>query len=426
MTFVSGSWAAVAGDFIQVLILMPVTVVAAFLAIRQVGGVPAFVRRLPAGHLDLSTVLDSKLMLIWAAAILIKQFISTNNILEASRYLCVKDGAQARKAALLAAVLFLIGPVVWFLPPMASSILYPNLHAMFPHLQNPAEGAFVAVCVATMPAGMIGLLLSGIFSATMSSMDTGLNRNAGIFVKNFYQPVIRPKASEAELVRAGRWSTAVLGGLIIVAAVNFSQLKGLGLFNLMLEFGTLVAVPYALPLVLGAIVSRTPPWAGWSTTFLCFAVSLLTVHWFGPDWLAQTLHRARLSPADAGYWTVAIGLAANVVIGTAWFLISGVFWSRLPGADRQRIADFDRLMRTPVDFTREMGAGSDTRQSGLLGMLCLVYGAFILLLALIPNPLFGRLGFLFCGGVVVLVGVLLRRAARHQPAAPAAQAAARG
>jgi Na+/proline symporter len=38
----------------------------------------------------------------------------------------------------------------------------------------------------TMPAGLLGLLVTGIFSATMSSMDTGLNRNAGVFIKNVY------------------------------------------------------------------------------------------------------------------------------------------------------------------------------------------------------------------------------------------------
>ena len=35
-----------------------------------------------------------------------------------------------------------------------------------------------------------------------------------------------------------------------------------------------------------------------------------------------------------------------------------------------------------------------------MGLLCLIYGGFITLLALIPNPLIGRLAFLFCGGVM--------------------------
>jgi Na+/proline symporter len=363
---------------------------------------------------------DSKLLLVWVIAIFIKQFISTNNLLEASRYLCVKDGGHARKAALLAGGLFLLGPLVWFIPPLAAVVLFPDLHALFPALHTPSEGSYVAVCQATMPAGMIGLLVSGIFAATMSSMDSGLNRNAGIFVKNFYQPVLRPAAAEGELVRAGRWTTAVMGVLIILAGLNFSRLHNIGLFDLMLQFGTLVAVPYSLPLTLGVLFPRTPAWAGWSTTFLCLGVSLLCVNFFGPEWLAHLLHRGALAPGQAAYWTVASGLVANIVIGTAWFLASRWWWSRTAAPARRRIDAFARRMETPVDFAREIGAGSDGQQARTLGFFSLAYGGFILLLALIPNAPGGRLAFLGCGGIVLIIGLWLRWLGRRRPPAPTA------
>ena len=64
-----------------------------------------------------------------------------------------------------------------------------------------------------------------------------------------------------------------------------------------------------------------------------------------------------------------------------------------------------------MDFASEEGAGSDRAQARLLGKLSLAYGGFITLLALIPNPLGGRLGFVFCGLVVIAVGMALKRAA---------------
>ncbi len=411
MTFVGGSWAAVAGDFIQVLILMPVTIVAAVLALNYVGGPTAFLEKLPAGHLDVGVIFESKLMLLWVLAIIVKQFISTNNLIDASRYLCVKDSSHARKAALLAAVLFAIGPIIWFIPPMAARIVHPDLATMFPALSNPSETAFVAICITTMPAGMIGLLLSGIFSATMSSMDSGLNRNAGIFVKNFYQSVLRPQASDRELVLTGRITTGIMGALVIVAALNFSRMKDLGLFDLMLQFGTLVAVPYTIPLVLGVFVKKTPPWSGWSTVFFGFFVSLLTTRFLGPDWLEATYGLPPLSSADRSYWTVGAGLFVNVTLGTLWFLGTTLFWKRTAAPTRDRIETFYTRMLTPIDFTGEGGESSDFRQGRLLGMLCLAYGAFIIALALIPNPISGRLGFVFCGVVVGSIGIALRRAA---------------
>ena len=38
------------------------------------------------------------------------------------------------------------------------------------------------------------------------------------------------------------------------------------------------------------------------------------------------------------------------------------------------------------------------------------------LLALVPNPLVGRLAFLGCGGVVLIVGTALVRVSRRAPA----------
>jgi solute:Na+ symporter, SSS family len=413
VTIAGGSWAAVAGDFIQVLILMPVTIFAAFLALREVGGVGAFLDKLPAGHLDLSAAFDSKIMLLWIVAILIKQFISTNNLLDSSRYLCVKDSQHARRAGMLGCILFIVGPIVWFIPPMAARIVHPDLSGMFPALKNPSEGAFLAMCITTMPAGMVGLLLSGIFAATMSSMDSGLNRNAGIFVKSFYQTIVRPRATDRELVVAGKLTTTIMGVMVILAGLFFSRLEHLGLFNLMLLFGTLVAVPYSLPLVLCLFVKRTPPWAGWSTVFICFAVSLVTTYYLDAAWLRRTFELGTtLTKADESNWPVAAGLFMNVGIGCIWFFSTRLFWNSSSAEYRARVEKFFVQMRTPIDFKREIGEESDSQQGAVLGLLCLYYGGFISLLALIPNPFVGRMGFLFCGGVVVLIGLALRRAAR--------------
>jgi hypothetical protein len=50
----------------------------------------------------------------------------------------------------------------------------------------------------------------------------------------------------------------------------------------------------------------------------------------------------------------------------------------------------------------------DMAQLETLSKLCLPYGGFIMLLAAIPNPLGGRLCFIFSGGVIVGIGLLLR------------------
>jgi len=53
MALIGGSWAVLASDFIQVLILMPVCLAVTVLALLKVGGIGGFVARVPAAHLDL-------------------------------------------------------------------------------------------------------------------------------------------------------------------------------------------------------------------------------------------------------------------------------------------------------------------------------------------------------------------------------------
>ncbi len=402
-----GSWAVVAGDFIQMLILMPVTIVAAIFALVQVGGVGAFIQKVPHRHLALTEGVRSEIIYLWIIAILIKQFIVTNTLLESSRYLSVKDTRNARLAALLGTVLFLIGPLVWFIPPMVAAITHPDLHQMFPRLPNPSEGAYVAACFDFMPAGMIGLLISGIFAATMSAMDGGLNRNAGFFVKNFYQIVLRPDAKETELLFAAKITTCIFGILVICAASAFSTWQGTSLFKLMQNFGALVAIPYSMPLVWGTLIKRAPSWSGWSTVLVGFSASLLGLHFFNADWVQHLMAWGPLSKREQDDWSLLVGVLLNVFICSVWFLGSCAFASRRPAEEKARVEEFFATMKSPVNFEQEGGVATDARQCRTLGTLCVIYGSFLALMLFIPNPFWGRLGILFCVACMLVPGGLL-------------------
>jgi solute:Na+ symporter, SSS family len=415
ISLVGGSWAVVASDFIQVLILMPVTIIATFLAIAHVGGWSTMVEKLSTTTLNLDKAFTDDFLLFWCVAIFFKQFLSTNNINDGSRYLCVKDSGHARKAALLAACLFIGGIFIWFLPPMAATISHPDLAATFPTLKEPAEGAFFAMAKATFPVGMIGLLVSGIFAATMSSMDSGLNKNAGVFIKNFYQPILRPKATDGELLRAGKFTTIVLGLTVIGIATFYSQLKNLTLFELMVKFQILVSLPYVVPLVLGFIITRTPGWAGWSTVIVGFVVSFLTDRYLNIAWAAEFFGVTDgTTNWERQNWEQGIGVFTILGARAAWFLFTKLFYERESATQKAQIEIFRHNIATPVDYAKEEGAANtDDKQSWLIGWLCLPYGAVVALMALIPNPMSGRLGFLFCGGVVILVGWMLVKQSRR-------------
>jgi Na+/proline symporter len=452
MSLLGGSWTSTASDFVQMLLLMPVTLVAAVLALMKIGGFEPFFDRTPSHFWNWGEVANSKLIALWVLAMLCQKWVSLNNMTDASRYLSVKDTTHARKAALLATILFAVGPVIWFIPPMVARILYPDLRQIFPdkeHLPNAQDASYFAIALATMPAGMLGLLISGIFASTMGQMDSGLNRNAGYFIKNFYQVKVRPHAGEKELLLASRAVTIIFGVLIILATMWFASLDDMPIFKLMVNFGGWVALPIAIPLIWGMFIRSAPSWAGWTTVVIGLGTSYFVQAVMNAQWASDAFGWA-LNKREASDWAQAAGILMNIVVASAWFLLTAVIApvrktaprreemvpvTRAPSAgdgepqpvldyaapravpaparesEYERVEAFFEEMRRPVDFAKEEGGpGSDNVQAKTMGLLCLIYGGFITLLAAIPNPLSGRLSFIFCGLVMFCIGGALYRA----------------
>jgi hypothetical protein len=230
----------------------------------------------------------------------------------------------------------------------------------------------------------------------------------------------------------GQVASAVFGLLIILIALFINQLKGLDLFNAMMWFGGMIATPYAIPLLWGIIVKKTPPWSGWSTVLLGFGISfLLSYSWeadgvkqyiIDPAWFTSAMGiEGELSGRETKDYLYFTPVFANVILCSLWFFFTTLFYGSSSQAHKDRVEKFFTTMSTPIDFEKEVGAGKDSVQSKTLGILCLIYGGFVLLMVLVPNSITGRLAFLFCGGLIAGIGWLLFRAAKKSDAAAAAR-----
>ncbi|MEM7623394.1 MAG: hypothetical protein AAF235_09340, partial [Planctomycetota bacterium] len=110
----------------------------------------------------------------------------------------------------------------------------------------------------------------------------------------------------------------------------------------------------------------------------------------------------------------------NVSVGTLAFLGTMPLWRTASDRYREHVDEFFRLMHTPVDFEREVGAANDADQLRVIGVFAMLIGGFIGLLMLLPaNDLAGRLSILFVGGTVGLVGGVLYFVGRRQKRADA-------
>ena len=117
-----------------------------------------------------------------------------------------------------------------------------------------------------------------------------------------------------------------------------------------------------------------------------------------------------LGPWGRQNWDQGIAVVTVVVVCTIWFCLTALFYKRESADYKKAIEDFSATVERPIDANaEETGVATEDRQSGLIGWLCLPYGAVITLMALIPNPLSGRVGFIFCGLVLLVIGLVLVR-----------------
>jgi SSS family solute:Na+ symporter len=419
MTLLGGAWAATAGDFVQLLLVSAITIVMAFLTLERpdVGGVRELIQKVPPMHFDWTLFERPWILAFFAITLMINQLVQNNSLmLGAAKFVYVKNGGDARKATLISIAGFLLLAPIWMIPAMASTILHPDLAAEFPELNNPREGAYVAMASALLPAGLLGLLVSAIFAASVAFMNNGLNVAAGTFVRNFYIRLIRPRASEEQQIKVGRVFTAIYGCCWIGAAIFFQSFKSLPLFDLLLLAAASIQIPMTVPQFLGMFVQRTPPWAGWSTMAAGFIVSIILRFVLTADLFNALFSPAvPFSPRELSDLNIATTTAALFAICISWFFATKLFYRQTGSAYERQVDQFFTEMKMPIDAAMERGPeyGDDNRQYRVLGNLCLIYGGFALLLLLIPNSAQARLCILFCGLLLAAPGAVMRVRSGH-------------
>lgn len=352
-----GLWAVVVADFLQAVILMPFCLVLVAAALFRVGGLTGLYHSLPANMVSLK--LSDQYGWLYVVAWMLMVSVGYNTAAMAQRYFSVDHERSAKKVALLCFGLFLLGAFIWFIPPMAMRVIYPNLGAVMPRFANPHEAAFAAASLTLLPNGLIGIMLAAMFSSAMANLSGLFNLHAAIISKDVYQTLFAKNASEKAMLRVGRITTVcvavVMTSLAVVLAV-----QGKSIFQVMVTFNTIMSLAYGPPALLGLVVKRTPHWSGLAS----FLVGLFT--------------------GSIGSFVFHWGLVTNVAVvvpsSIAVFLLSTLFEKSEGAHAIRREKLFDRL-NTPIDVARELKDTPDqtatvfrflSRVTGAVGLLTLL------------------------------------------------------
>ena len=413
ISLISGAWGVVASDFIQTLVVAVISIACAVVAIFVVGGPGEIVTNFPGGFF-IGPDMNYPMLLVGSCLFfLVKQLQSINNMQESYRFLNAKDSKNASKAALMALGMMFFGAIVWFIPPWATAILYPDAAAAYPNLgAKAADAVYLVFAREVMPIGTVGLLMAGLFAATMSSMDSALNRNSGIFVRSFWATVVRKgKATDKELLRAGQVACLINGILVILMAQFFNSLKNLSLFDLMMQVATLLQSPILVPLFLGIIIRKTPKWAPWVTVIVGMFVSYLVVTVFTPNFVASWFGIDSLTGRETSDFRTMITIAAHLFITAGFFCATTLFYKEENDVNIENTKAFFEDVDT--ECVAEEGQDEiDRMQRHKLGSLVNYMGYGLTAMVLIPTPLWGRGLFLACAVSILIIGYLLKKSAK--------------
>lgn len=414
ISVMSGAWGVVASDFVQTLVVATVSVACAIVALVKVGGPVELATNFPSGFL-IGPDMNYPLLLVGTFVFfLTKQIVTIMNIHDSFRFLNAKDSINARKASLLAMGLMGVGSIIWFVPPWASAILYPDAAASYPELgAKAADAVYLVFARNAMPAGTVGLLLAGLFAASMSSMDSALNKNAGIIIRSIYQPFLarrNKQASDKQLLRLSMAFSFISGVIVIFMALYFKSLKEFSLFDLMMSVSAMIQVPILIPLLFGLIIKKTPVWAPWVTVLIGLFVSWLMFNVITADVVANWMGLEQLTRREATDMNLILTLGAQMFLTAGFFCSTTFFYNETKDRHRPDTENFFADLATPVIADNEQD-DYDRHQRHKLGAMVMLMGAGLIVMTLIPNPLWGRVLFAICALAICAIGILLRKSA---------------
>ncbi len=218
-TAAGGLWAVLVTDVVQFVVLASAVLIVIPIALGYVGGVTNFINQAPHGFFNF---FNEEYSLGFALAFLAYQTTYIGgNWAYVQRYTSVANERDSQKVAYLFSGLYLISPFIWMLPPMIYRIINPNLQGLEP------EGAYMMLCQKVLPAGLIGLILAGMVSATASKANTTINLVATVFAHDVYRNLFNPKASEKTLIFSARIFTVLFGAMTVIIAILVPKVGGI-------------------------------------------------------------------------------------------------------------------------------------------------------------------------------------------------------
>jgi Na+/proline symporter len=156
------------------------------------------------------------------------------------RMFAAKDESNAVKSVLFFNVAhYALRPWPWIIVALCSIVVYPDIASLkeaFPKAASVANDDLAYSAMLTfLPHGILGIIVTSLIAAYMSTISTHLNWGSSYLVLDVYKRFIKPESSEKELINVGKISTVLL--MIFAMMIALVLESALQIFDILVLIG---------------------------------------------------------------------------------------------------------------------------------------------------------------------------------------------
>ena len=275
----------------------------------------------------------------------------------AQRMLAAKDEKNATWATLFFNFAhYALRPWPWIIVGLASLVMFPTLNSMnqaFPSLSTDMQGHDVgyAAMMTYLPAGLLGIVLTSLIAAFMSTISTQLNWGSSYLVNDLYSRFINKDASEKQKVVVGRISTVLL--MLFAALFSFYLQSAKDVFDLLLQIGAGTGLLF----ILRWFWSRINPYSEIAAMAISFIIALF---FFINGKMENSIIEI------AGYWQLIIGVVITTI---GWVLVTLL----TQPSDVETIDKFETLIFDGEDKFKNVGVKIVGFITGTIGVYSFLF-----------------------------------------------------
>jgi SSS family solute:Na+ symporter len=289
---------------------------------------------------------------IFSGIFLLNLFYWTTNQQIIQRTFGASSLAEGQKGVLLTGALKLLGPLYLVVPGMIA-------YSLFADRELKADKAYGLLVNQVLPDPLTGFFAAAMIGAILSSFNSALNSTCTLFSLGLYKNVLKPEATERQVVRSGKifgWTVAVLAMILAPLLANTDSI-----FGFLQKMNGMYFIPIFAVVLVGMLTQRVPAIA--AKLGLVAGFSVIAIGYFVPPFseIVASIHEFQF-----------LGLVF------AWLLIFMLVIGELrPRATEFVQQDVGAVDMTPWKLAKPVGLT-------LIGLVLAIYASFADFSVLVP------------------------------------------